>query len=96
MFEFEWDPAKAATNLRKHGVSFEDAATVLADDLLLSRSDDEHGGFEQRWMSLGRSSSGQLVVVVHTTVERDDATAVRIISARPATPRERRRYEMRP
>ena len=96
MFEFEWDPAKAATNLRKHGVSFEDAATVLADDLLLSMPDDEHGGSEQRWRSLGQSSSGQLMVVVHTTVEQHDATVVRIISARPATPRERRRYEMRP
>ena len=96
MFEFEWDPAKAATNVRKHGVSFEEAATMLADDLLLSMPDDEHGGFEQRWRSLGQSNSGQLMVVIHTIVEQDDATAVRIISARPATPRERRRYEMRP
>ena len=96
MFEFEWDPAKAASNLRKHHVSFGDAATVFADNLLLSASDDEHGGFEQRWVSLGRSSNGQLMVVVHTHVERNDATVVRIISARPATPRERRRYEMRP
>ena len=96
MFEFEWDPAKAASNLRKHGVSFDDAATVLADDLVLSALDDEHGGFEERWISVGRSSEGQLVVVVHTYLERDDAPMVRIISARPATPRERRRFEMRP
>ena len=96
MFEFEWDPAKAADNVRKHGVSFDDAATVLADNLLLSVLDDEHGGSEQRWISLGRSIEGQLMVVVHTYFERDDATVVRIISARTATPRERRRYEMGP
>ena len=77
-------------------MSFGDAATVLADDQLLSALDDEHGGFEERWISLGRSSEGQLVVVAHTYRERDDATVVRIISARPATPRERRRFGMRP
>ena len=96
VFEFEWDPAKAASNLRKHRVSFEEAATVFADNLLLSALDDEHGGFEQRWVSLGRSSEDQILVVVHTYLERGDATVVRIISARPATPSERRRYAMRP
>ena len=96
VFEFEWGPAKAASNLRKHGVSFEEAATVLADNLLLSMLDNEHGGFEERWVSLGRSSEGQVLALVHTYLQRDDATVVRIISARPATPRERRRYAMRP
>lgn len=96
MFEFEWDPAKAASNLRKHGASFDDAATVLKDNLVLSVLDDEHGGFEERWVSLGRSSEGQLMVVVHTYLERGDAPVVRMISARPATPSERRRYEMGP
>ena len=96
MFEFEWDPAKATSNLRKHGVSFDDAATVFADNLLLSALDDEHGGYEQRWVSLGRSSEDQILVVVHTYLERGDATLVRIISARPATPSERRRYAMKP
>ena len=96
MFEFEWDPAKAASNIRKHGVCFGDAATVFEDNLLLSKPDDEHGGFEQRWISVGRSSSGDLIVVVHTYHEANGATVVRIISARPATPRERRQYELRP
>ena len=96
MFEFEWDPAKAASNLRKHRVSFDEAVTVFADNLLLSMQDDEHD-FEQRWISLGRSSEEQLLVVVHTYRELDDnATTVRIISVRPATPRERRRYEQMP
>lgn len=69
---------------------------MLADNLVLSVLDDEHGGFEERWVSLGWSSEGQLMVVVHTYLERDDAPVARIISARPATPRERRRYEMGP
>ena len=96
MFEFEWDPAKAASNVGKHGLSFDEAATVFADAHLMSKSDDEHGGFEQRWVSLGRSNKQELLVVVHTYRERCDATAVRIISARHAKPRERRNYEMRP
>ena len=96
MFEFEWDPAKAASNARKHGVSFEDAATVFANDLLLSMLDDEHGGAEERWISQGRTRDGQLLVVVHTWRELDDRTLVRIISARRTTPRERRRYELMP
>ena len=97
MYEFEWDPAKAAGNVRKHGVSFDEAATVFADDLLLSMQDNEHGDLEQRWISQGQSSDGQLLVVIHTYRELDDdAMAVRIISARRATPRERRRYEVGP
>lgn len=96
MFEFEWDPAKAASNVRKHGVSFGDAATVFDDDLLVFTPDDEHGGFEQRWVSLGRSSGGDLTVVIHTYREANGTTVVRIISARPATPKERRQYELRP
>jgi len=82
--------------MRKHGVSFEDAATVFSDELLLSLPDDEHGGGEERWISQGRSRDGKLLVVVHTLRELDEHTAVRIISARRATPRERRRYELRP
>lgn len=96
MFEFEWDPAKAASNARKHGVSFKDAATVFANDLLLSMLDDEHGGGEERWISQGRTRDGQLLVVVHTWRELEDRTLVRIISARRTTPRERRRYELMP
>lgn len=94
MFEFEWDPAKAASNARKHGVSFHDAATVFGDTLLLSIPDTEHSYVEQRWISQGRSRDGQLLVVIHTYHELGDGvTEIRIISARPATPRERRRYE---
>ena len=96
MFEFEWDRAKAVSNARKHGVSFDDAATVFGDTLLLSMLDSEHSDFEQRWISHGQSRRGKLLVVIHTYHEIDDSrTAVRIISARPATSRERRNYEQR-
>lgn len=80
----------------RESVSFEDAATVFADELLLSMADDEHGSGEERWVSLGRSHDERLLVIVHTWRELDGRTLVRIISARPATPRERRRYELRP
>ena len=87
--EFEWDPAKATANVTKHGVAFEQAITVFGDPLEMTISDDFHSRAEQRFISMGRSESGRLIVVVYT--ERDQR--VRIISAREATPRERRQYE---
>ena len=73
----------------------ENAATVFCDELLLSMPDDEHGGGEERWISQGRSLDGKCLIVVHTIRELDDHALVRIISARRATSRERRRYEPR-
>ena len=94
-FNFEWDPAKAASNARKHGATFENAATVFADQLMRSVPDEEHGDMEQRWITLGRAQDGRLLVVVHTYRELgDNGTMVRIISARPATPSERRDFEL--
>jgi uncharacterized DUF497 family protein len=84
-----WDRAKAAGNLQKHGVSFEEAATALADDLAVTAADPDHSRGEGRFITFGVSSSGRLLVVSHT--ERGDR--LRIISARPATKRERRIYE---
>ena len=86
---FEWDPEKARLNADKHGVSFEEAATAFADPLSLTIDDPLHSAQEQRLVLLGLSSLGRLLVVVH--IERDDA--IRIISARAATPRERFNYE---
>lgn len=86
---FEWDGKKAKQNLRKQGVSFEEATTVLGDPLSLTIPDPAHSGREERFVTLGRSSRGRLVVVVLT--ERADR--IRIISARRATRRERRSYE---
>lgn len=86
---FEWDPDKAITNLEKHGVSFEEAKTVFGDPNELTIFDDDHSDEEDRYLSLGMSSLGRVVVVSYT--ERDDR--IRIISARAANKRERGQYE---
>ena len=86
---FEWDPEKEARNLRKHGVSFEEASTVFGDALAGTILDPRHSEFEVRFVTMGMSSGGQLLVVAHT----DEDESIRIISARVATGHERRRYE---
>ena len=76
-FEFDWDPAKAASNLAKHGVSFDEAMTVFLDPLALSQPDDEHGSADERWITIGLSRDTKLLLVVHTHVELDkDRTVV--------------------
>ncbi len=85
---FEWDPAKARRNLAKHGVSFEEAATVFADRLSLTTLDPDHSEDEDRYLLLGASYAARLVVVSHT----HRGESVRIISARIASRRERREY----
>jgi len=84
-----WDSAKAAANRRKHGVSFEEAATVFRDPLLLVMPDVAHSHEEDRWLALGKSANQLLLVVVHT----EGDSSIRIISARKADPKERRSYE---
>jgi uncharacterized protein len=86
---FTWDPKKAESNARKHGVDFDEAATVLDDPLSTTFSDPNHSTFEQRFLTIGVSALGRLLVVAHS--ERGNRT--RIISARQATRRERRFYE---
>jgi uncharacterized DUF497 family protein len=86
--EYEWDPDKASDNRQKHGVDFADAVTVLEDDLALTIHDPKPAS-EERFITLGVDSLGRLLVVVYTW----RGEAVRLISARPATPRERRSYE---
>ena len=94
MFEFEWDPAKAASNLRKHKVGFELAATVFRDPLMQSILDEDHSEFEQRWITMGRARDGRLLVVSHTDPRAEgDKTSVRLISARLATRNEQRQFE---
>lgn len=85
--DFEWDPSKASANLRKHGVGFPDAVGALVDPLALTRPDDYAD--EPRCATLGTDFLGRLIVVIWTERGR----AIRIISARKATPLERRRYE---
>lgn len=90
---FVWDPAKAASNFRKHRVSFEIAARVFADPFAVSEMDRIEGN-EQRWQTLGLVENHLLVLVAHTILDEDGGEEViRIISARRAEPKERRRYE---
>ena len=86
---YEWDATKAKANLRKHGVSFEDAAMVFLDPLALTYPDPNHSSREDREIPIGYSTSHQVVFVSHCQREN----GVRIISARKATRRERKQYE---
>lgn len=86
---FEWNPEKAAANLKKHGVSFEEAMSVFLDPLSLTVADPLHSDEENRFIISGFSENGRQLVVVHT--DRNDK--IRIISARLATPNEKRKYE---
>jgi len=88
--EFEWDQQKASKNDKKHGVSFSEATTVFADPLELTISDPDHSSGEYRFLSIGRSNSGNLLVVFYTEREQNQ---IRIISARQATRQERKCYE---
>lgn len=85
---FEWDPDKAKSNLEKHDVSFEEAATVFADLLSLTIPDLLHSEEEDRFVIVGESHQQRLLVVVHV----DRGERIRIISARPVTPAERKKY----
>lgn len=91
---FDWDPPKAAENLRKHRVSFEDAGTIFADSSILTVRDDAHSQHEDRWASMGVSMRGRALVVIHTWPELDESESelVRIISARRASKREQEVY----
>ena len=88
---FEWDPNKAAQNIRKHGVSFERAASVFHDPETISLFDSAHSADEERWLTLGLDVQGALLVVSHTWREKDDgSTRCRIIlhAKRPGTRRD--------
>ena len=92
-YNFEWDPSKAAANRRKHSVSFEEAATVFLDPRGRSLFDDAHSEEEDRWVTLGVSSLGRLLVVCHTFRKVKKATCmIRIFSCRKATRRESEQY----
>ena len=86
---FEWDPGKAQRNLARHGVSFDEAATVFGDSLAVTIHDPDHSQEEERFLTTGLSNRHRLIIVAHT--EREDR--VRIITARDVTPRERSQYE---
>jgi uncharacterized DUF497 family protein len=86
---FEWDENKAAANLEKHKVSFEEAATVFGDPLSDTFDDPDHSAGERRFVIIGMSKQGRMLIVAHT----DDGEVVRLISAREPTRREREFYE---
>ena len=93
IYDFEWDPTKAKMNLAKHGVGFEEAATVFLDAGALSVYDSEHSEGEDRWITMGFSSGGRLLVVCHTFEVMDrKRCGVRIISSRRSTRKERVSY----
>jgi hypothetical protein len=87
--KIEWDPKKASLNLRKHKVSFEEAATAMSDPMAATGADPDHSITEDRYITLGVSERGRLLVVAHT--EEDET--IRIISARLASKGERKIYE---
>ena len=90
---FSWDAAKALHNLRKHGVSFEEAATVFADPEALDWADTVHSGDEQRSKRLGKSATGRILLLVYTIRRmKDGKETIRIISARQASRKERAAY----
>jgi uncharacterized DUF497 family protein len=86
---FEWDRDKAETNLRKHRVSFDEAATIFFDPLSGTIPDPDHSVEERRFITIGSSSRGRLLVVAHT----ERASTLRIITARLASATERKRHE---
>lgn len=87
--KFTWDPNKAAENLKAHGIDFREAATVLDDSLSTTFSDNDHSVGERRFLIIGLSALGRILVVSHT----ETGDTIRIISARSATRHERRFYE---
>lgn len=86
---FEWDEEKAKANLKKHRVGFDEAVTVFSDPFSITISDPDRSTDEQRYLDIGSSDKGRVLVVAYT----ERGASIRIISCRKATPRERRLYE---
>ena len=92
-YYFEWDPKKANSNKKKHGVTFEQASTVFLDPRMISVFDIEHSEHEDRWATIGIDRNGAMLVVVHTFQQIDaESCRIRIISARKATRKESKQY----
>jgi uncharacterized protein len=87
--KFDWDPSKAQENLLNHGISFEEATTVFGDPLAGTIPDPDHSTGEARFLTIGWTANGRLIVVSHT----EEGDTIRVISAREATSHERKQYE---
>ena len=93
-YNFEWDPSKARTNHKKHRIGFERASEIFLDPYALSIFDKEHSADEDRWITIGKTKSGNIIIVIHTFQNiAKDYIRVRIISARKATKNERKQYQ---
>jgi len=90
MIEFEWDPKKSQSNVKKHGVSFEEAKSVFFDEFAVQFYDEENSSVEDRFLMLGMSNESRVLMVCHCV--RDSERNIRIISARKATAKERKFY----
>ena len=95
-YDFEWDEAKARSNLKKHGVAFEQAAKVFEDPFAISVFDEAHSADEERWYTLGMSASVGLLVVHHTFRGVERSARVRVISSRKASRAEASQYRRKP
>ena len=91
MIKIEWDASKAASNKRKHGVTFEEAKSVFYDDFAIQFFDDENSEPEDRFLILGRSNLSRILLICHC--EQNSSNLIRIISARKATAKERKLYK---
>ena len=92
-YNFEWDSTKYRGNRDKHGVAFDEAATVFKDSKALSIFDPDHNESEDRWVTMGISEKGRLLIVIHTfRKESEGAATIRIISSRKATKQETKTY----
>ena len=92
-FDFEWDPGKAKLNRQKHGVGFDQATTVFRDPRAIAVFDNAHSKTEDRWITVGVSAGGGLLVVHHTFEEMNENTIrIRLFSSRKATKNEARQY----
>ncbi len=93
-YYFDWDPNKATGNIKKHGISFEQASTIFLDPRMISVFDANHSEREDRWATVGIDRNGILLVVVHTFQQLDtNCCRIRIISARKATKKESKQYQ---
>ena len=92
-YNFEWDPRKAREKQDKHSVTFDEAATIFRDSKALSIFDPDHNEIEDRWITLGVSEKGRLLIVIHTfREENEDSVTIRIISSRKASKQEIKTY----
>ncbi|EIO4564344.1 BrnT family toxin [Vibrio parahaemolyticus] len=91
MIKFKWDPAKAEINIKKHGITFEEASSVFYDEYAIQFFDSEHSDAEDRFLMLGMSNNLNVLVVCHC--ERDNGNTIRIISSRKATKNEAKHYK---